>query len=134
MFFVKNDYSRRLGGRLHFARCASGGRDVTVPGIVHDHAVGAEAPAQGADGSFHAGDPSPRQAVLVTVIVERNQFVLQNAIEVLPVAAVMHIHVGVGSAVSDGEAVETVVGFGPPTVEHGEIQATVQHYFLTAGA
>ena len=34
---------------------------------------------------------------------------------------------------SDGEAIETVVGFCPPAVEHGEIQSAIQHDFLAAG-
>ena len=46
----------------------------------------------------------------------------------------MHIHVGVGSAVADGEAVEPVVGLGPPAVEYGQIEAAVEHDLLAAGA
>ena len=35
---------------------------------------------------------------------------------------------------ADGEAVEAVVGLGPPAVEHGEIQAAVEDDLLAAGA
>ena len=39
-----------------------------------------------------------------------------------------------GSAGSDREAVQAVVGFRPPAVENGEIQAAVQDHLLPAGA
>src|SRR5262245_5981775 len=34
---------------------------------------------------------------------------------------------------SDGEAVETVIGLSPPSVEDRKIQSAVKHYFLAAG-
>ena len=58
----------------------------------------------------------------------------ENAVEVFAVAGVVHIHVGVGAAGADGEAVEAVVGLGPPAIEHGEVEAAVEHHFLAAGA
>ncbi len=70
----------------------------------------------------------------VALIVERNHFIAEDAIQVFAVALVVHIHVGVGSAVADGEPVEPVVGFSPPAVEDGEIEAAVEHDFLSAGA
>ena len=36
--------------------------------------------------------------------------------------------------VADGEAVQAVVGFRPPAIQHREIQAAVQHHLLAAGA
>ena len=39
-----------------------------------------------------------------------------------------------GSALADGEAVEAVVGFGPPAVEHREVEAAVEDDLLAAGA
>ena len=41
-----------------------------MAGVVHDHAVGVEAPAEGADGPLHALDPSAREAVLIALVVE----------------------------------------------------------------
>src|ERR1700675_2750876 len=38
------------------------------------------------------------------------------------------------SAVSDGEAVQAVVGFRPPAVQYREVQAAVQNDFLAAGS
>jgi hypothetical protein len=49
-----------LAGIFHLAGGASGGGYVTVSGVIHDHAVGAEAPAQGADGALHSCDPASR--------------------------------------------------------------------------
>src|SRR5208337_2292554 len=45
----------------------------------------------------------------------------------------MNIHVGVSSAVSDGEAVQAVVSFRPPAIQDREVQASVQNHFLAAG-
>ncbi len=39
-----------------------------------------------------------------------------------------------GAAFADGESVEAVVGLGPPAVEHGEVEAAVEHDLLPAGA
>src|SRR6201999_1215453 len=85
------------GGGFHFAGGASGGGNVTVTGVIHDHAVGAEAPAQGADGALHAGDPAAGQAVAVALIVERDDFVQENTVEVFSVAGVVDVQVGVGA-------------------------------------
>ena len=46
----------------------------------------------------------------------------------------MDVHVGVGTAGADGEAVEAVVGLGPPAIEDGEVEAAIEDYFLSAGA
>ena len=46
----------------------------------------------------------------------------------------MNVHVGVSSAGSDGEAIQSVVRLGPPAVQDGEIEAAVQDHFLTARA
>ena len=59
---------------------------------------------------------------------------MEDAVEVFAVAAVVDVHVGVGAAGADGEAVETVVSFGPPAVEDGEVEAAVEDDFLSAGA
>ncbi len=59
---------------------------------------------------------------------------MEDAVEVFAVAGVVDVHVGVGSAFADGEAVESVVGFSPPAVEDGEIEASVEDDFLSAGA
>src|SRR5271154_5584334 len=106
----------KLARRSDFARRASGRRNVTLQRVIHHHAIGIEPPAQRPDGPLHAFDPSPRQAVLVTLIVERNKFVTEHAVQVVAVAAVMHIHIRVRSAGTNSEAVETVVSLGPPAI------------------
>ena len=58
----------------------------------------------------------------------------EHAVEVFAVAGVVDVHVGVGAAFADGEAVEAVVGLGPPAIEDGEVEAAVEHDFLAAGA
>jgi hypothetical protein len=90
-----SDYA---GGRPNLARSSARRGNVALQRVIHHHAVGVEAPAQRANRPLHALDPAPRQPVAVAVVVERNHFVVQNAIEVFAVAAVVHIHVGVGSA------------------------------------
>ena len=47
----------------HVAGGSAGRRDVALRGVIHDHAVGVEAPSEGADGALHALDPAARQAV-----------------------------------------------------------------------
>ena len=71
---------------------------------------------------------------LVALIEERNELVAENAVEVFAVAAVVEVQVGVDAALADGEAVEAVVGLGPPAIEHGEIEAAVENHLLPAGA
>src|SRR5208283_5873809 len=87
-----------------------------------------------ADGALHALDPAARQAVAIALIVKRDHFVTKNPDQVIPVAGVVNIHVGVRSALSDSEAVQAVVSFRPPAVQNREVQAAVQNDFLTAGS
>ena len=41
--------------------------------------------------------------------------------------------IGVCASVADGESIQTVIGFRPPSIENGEIQSAVKNHFLTAG-
>ena len=100
------------------ARGATGRRNVALGRVIHHHAIGVEAPAEGADGALHALDPAARKAVAIALIVERDHFVTKNPYQVFPIAGVVNIHVGVRSAASDGEAVQTVVSFRPPAVQN----------------
>ena len=59
---------------------------------------------------------------------------MEDSVKVFAVAAVVDVHVGVGAAGADGEAVESVVSFGPPAVEDGEVEASVEDDLLSAGA
>src|SRR5258708_38611307 len=86
---------------------------------VHRHAVCIEAPAKGANRPLHPLDPPSRQSVAIAMIVERNQFVAQNAVEIFSIPAVVHIHVRVCPAGPDRKAIQPVVSLGPPTVNHG---------------
>src|ERR1700757_3432673 len=122
------------GERLHLARRATGGRHVALQRVVHDHAISIEAPAQGADSAFHSPDPTARQPVLIALIVERNQLFVEHPIEVLAVALVMNLHVGVRPALADCEAIQAVESLGPPAIEYRKIQATVQNHLLPARA
>ena len=58
---------------------------------------------------------------------------MEDSVEVFAVAAVVDVHVRVGAAGADGEAVESVVSFGPPAVEDGEVEASVEDDLLSAG-
>ena len=64
----------------HLAGGSPGGWDVALGGVVHDHAVGVEAPAEGADGTLHAFDPAAREAVLVALVVEGDEFFAEDAV------------------------------------------------------
>src|SRR5258708_5420363 len=85
----------------HFARKASRGRDVTAQGIVHHHAVGIEAPPQGANGALHPLDPSAWQAVAISLIIQGDYFVGQDAIEIFAIAGIVHIHARMGAPGTD---------------------------------
>src|SRR5260370_30711353 len=114
------------------ARRAAGCWNVALERIVHHHAIRVKAPAQRPDGPLHALDPATRQAVAIALIVQRNHFFTKNSHQVFAVARVVNIHFGMSSAVSDGEAVQAVVRFRPPAVQHLEVQTAVQNNFLAA--
>src|SRR5439155_11454698 len=79
-----------VGGR------APRGRYVGRQDVVPDHPVGAEAPAQGADGAFDPRDPLARQAVAVAIVIEGNHLVAKRAEQRLAVAEVVQIRRRVG--------------------------------------
>src|ERR1700683_1737457 len=87
--------------RTHVARGPAGGRHVTLPRVIHDHAVGVEAPAERADGALHAPDPAAGQAVAVALVVERNDFVMQRTVKVFAVARIVNVHVRMRAAGCD---------------------------------
>src|SRR4051794_34128131 len=123
-----------LTGPAHIARSAASGRNVALERVIHNHAIGVEPPAQGPDRPLHTFDPSARQAVAIALIVERNDFIAQDTVERIPIAPVVNIHIGVRPAGPDREAIRSVVGFGPPAVEHRKVQAAVEDHFLAAGS
>src|SRR5580704_10180355 len=93
------------GAETHVARGASRSGHVTFHCVIHDHAVGVEAPSERANCALHALDPAAGQSVAVTVIVKRDNHLAQGAIQILAVAGVMYTHLGVGSPDSDRETV-----------------------------
>src|ERR1700730_2656050 len=111
---------RAIGLQLlaEIAGHASSRRYIAFQGIIHHHAIGVEAPAQGPDGALHALDPAAREAVAVAVVVERNHFFAQHAVQIVSIAIIVNAHVGMSSAGSDGESVQAVVGLCPPAVEN----------------
>src|SRR6185369_2042996 len=116
------------------ARHASSRRHVAFCDVVHHHTIGVEAPAQGSDGTLHALDPAPRQTVAIAIVIERDHFFAQDVVQIFSIAIIVNAHVGMGSAGSDGESIQTVVGLGPPAVEHRQVKTAVQNHLLTAGA
>src|ERR1022692_1132272 len=124
--------ARPLNRLAHIARCTPGRRDVAFQRVVHHHPVSIEPPAQRADGSLHAFDPASRQAVAITLVKQRDHFFPKDPVQLVPVARIVNIHVRVGSAGSDGEAIQPVICFRPPTIRNGKVQAAVQHYLLAA--
>src|SRR5256885_13477731 len=46
----------------------------------------------------------------------------------------MDVEVGMRASSANGEAVQAVIRFGPPAVQNGQIQSTVEHHLLSAGA
>lgn len=45
----------------------------------------------------------------------------KSSLQVLSVAGIVNVHIGVSYAGADGEAVQAVVRFGPPAVQNGEV-------------
>src|SRR5438105_6054121 len=70
------------------ARAASCG-NVRIEHVVHDHAVGAEAPSERANGPLHPCDPAKRQAVAVAIVKQGNHLVPQCGEERLGVARIL---------------------------------------------
>ncbi len=103
--------------------------------VVHHHAVGAEPPAERADGALHARDPVARQPVVIAVVVERDDLDrgARGRARRRRGDRAASIEVCVSPS-PIGEAVEPVVRLGPPAVEHRQVQAAVQHDLLAAGA
>src|SRR5712691_7195075 len=129
--------SKLFAGRScpsHVTRRASRRGDVAFQGVIHHHAIGIKPPTEAPDGSLHALDPAAGQTILVPPIVQRNYFIPKNPVQILAVPGVVKIQVGMSSAGSDGETIQAVVGFGPPTVEDGQVQAGIQDHLLTAGS
>ena len=119
----------------HVAARAAGGGNVALEHVVHHHAVGAEAPAERADGALHPRDPVARQAVAIAVVVERDHLVAQHASAATRRRGRRARSVDeCVSPHADGEAVQAVVGLGPPAVEDRQVQAAVEHHLLAAGA
>src|ERR1700677_4717974 len=123
-----------LRTRAHVARSAARRGDVTLQGIVHNHAVGVEPPAESANGALHALNPAARQTIHIALVVEGNHFLSQDPVEILAVPCVVNVHVGVGTTHPDGKSVQAVISFRPPAIQHGEIEPAVQNHFLSAGA
>ena len=118
----------------HLAAQPARGRQVALLHVVGHHAVGAEPPAQGADGVHHPLDPVPRQTVDVAIVEQRNHLLAQDAVQIGRVAGVGDAVVDVLRALADGKAVGAVEGLGPPAVEDREVQGPVEHGLLAAGA
>ena len=68
------------------------------------------------------------------MIVEWDNFVTKHAIKVVTVPSIVAIHIGVSTTRTDGEAIQAVVGFGPPAIENRKVQTAIENDFLTAGA
>src|SRR5208282_569155 len=108
----------KLARWANFAGGAPRRGDVALLRVIHHHSVCVEAPTQSANGALHALDPASREAVAIALVEERNQFVPQHAIQILAIAGVMYIHVGVGSSCANRKSVEAIEGFCPPAVQH----------------
>src|SRR5690349_15267239 len=100
--------------------------------MIHDHAVGVESPAKSANRSLHALDPSSGQAVLIALVVERNDCLAQDSVEIFSVTLIVNVHSRVGSAGADCEAIQAVERFRPPSVQNRKVQASVQNNLLAA--
>src|SRR6185312_12512526 len=85
--------SERSPAAGHVTGRSAGGGDIALQGVVHDHAVGVEAPAQSTDRALHALDPAVGEAVGVALVVERDYFVAEHSIQIVAVAAVVDVHV-----------------------------------------
>src|SRR5438093_6244749 len=86
-------------------RRSTGCGHIAMQRVIHHHAIGIEAPAERADCSLHALDPAARNAVLIALIVERNDFVAKDSIKVAGISSVVNIGPRVSSSVSNGETV-----------------------------
>src|ERR1700733_12736500 len=116
---------RSLPSRPHVTGCASSCGDVAFQRVIHAHAMGVEAPAESADSSLHALDPAARQTVTITLVVEGNHFFAQRPAQILGIARVMDIYVGVRPARPNSKSVHAVVGLSPPAIENRKVQPAI---------
>src|ERR1700732_5236788 len=68
---------------------ASSRRYIAFQGVIHHHAIGVEAPAQGPDGALHALDPAAREAVAVAVGAERNHFFVHEPVQLISIGNIV---------------------------------------------
>ena len=64
---------------MDIAARAAGCGNVGVAHVVHDHPVGAEAPAERADGTLDPQDPLARKPVPIPVVIEAGSLRRQHA-------------------------------------------------------
>ena len=54
-------------------RCSRRG-NVALQRVIHHHAVGVKSPTERSNGPLHAFDPAARQSIVVSLVVERDDF------------------------------------------------------------
>src|SRR5262245_21914545 len=63
---------------LELAAGSTGSGDVGSRDVVGDHAIGAEPPPEGADRALHAANPLPRQAIRISIVVQRDDVIVKD--------------------------------------------------------
>ena len=118
---------------------AGGGLTATLPSLnPHDNSTLAEVSMAGkkdidkAVEAERSGTEQQRRRSASLRDEALEYLVAKDAVQVLAIHGVMDVPVGMRSASSDGEAIHSVVRFRPPAIQHGQVQAAVQHHFLTA--
>src|ERR1035437_8864594 len=97
------------------------GRHVHPLDVLVEHSDRREPPDRARDRAAHLGGPALRHVVLVAAVVERHDFLLEQAIQVLRVGMVLGALVRVGFAATDGPTVIAQPAFVPPAVEDGQV-------------
>ena len=101
--------------------------------VVDQHTVGGEVRRDVSDTALNRLNPLVRNVVSTTVVVLRNDLLLDGGVDHLCIQLILETLVSVGTLHRQCPTGTLLVALNPPTVENRELHYTVHHTLLTAG-
>lgn len=91
-------------------------------------------PAEADDAVFHHLQPFARQPTGIALVERRYDLLLQDLIQTEGIVLVLKFGIRAVTGVADGKSVAAVPCFGPPAIECGAVEDSVDRCFLATGA